>query len=82
MMHRGRDLSGAARTLQGRLSLLVLLLGGMVWPASADQIRGIIVSEVTIPSDAAYENTVALTVEEVRGSVASTLVRAGQASWP
>ncbi|MBN1834515.1 MAG: hypothetical protein JW820_01630 [Spirochaetales bacterium] len=52
------------REALGIAAALVLLLGGF-GPAFADQIRGIIVSELTIPSDAAYENTVALTIEEM-----------------
>jgi len=67
MMYRGaRASTPASRSVAARRNLVgLLLLLGIAWPACAEQIRGIIVTEVTIPSDAAYENTVALTIEEM-----------------
>ena len=48
-----------------RLAAVCCFALGILAPAAADQIRGIIVSTVTIPSDPAFENTVALTMEEM-----------------
>jgi hypothetical protein len=55
----------AHRGAGGRNALFSLLLLVLLTPAFPDQVRGIVVSEVTIPSDSAYENTVALTIEEM-----------------
>jgi hypothetical protein len=48
-----------------RVILLSLLFLGMLSPAFADQVRGIVVSEITVPGDAEFEHTAALTIEEM-----------------
>jgi hypothetical protein len=68
MIHRGGRTTATTRCLRALLpgtTFLAALLLGAAGPAFADQIRGIVVSEVAIPSDAAYENTVALNIEEM-----------------
>jgi hypothetical protein len=65
MIHRGRATTVALSARGRRTLLAALLFAGAAVAVRPDQIRGIVVSELAVPSDAAWENTVALNIEEM-----------------